>query len=273
MKPAYERDGYVFPLEAMTPQRAAEYRAMFESVEAANAGDATNSRILKGSPGIVLPFIGEISRRPAVIEPVRTILGDDLLVIGANFFIKEPATPAFVSWHQDLTYWGYDDALEVTAWVALSPATSHSGCMRFIPRSHRSEIVEHRDTFEESNLLSRGQMLTVEVDEADAVDVTLQPGEMSLHHGRLFHASHPNASGDRRIGLAIRYVAPSMRQVNGLTPSAHLVAGKDRYGHFRLLEPPTGVLTPPDIENALQAISVQERIGYEGAANRGRRIT
>ncbi len=273
MRPAYERDGYVFPLKAMTPQRATEYRAMFESAEAANADDALVSRILKACPSIVLPFISEITRLPAIIEPVRSILGDDLLTIGANFFIKEPATPAFVSWHQDLTYWGYDHALEVTAWVALSPATSQSGCMRFLPRSHRSEIVEHRDTFEESNLLSRGQMVTVDVDEADAVDVTLQPGEMSLHHGRLFHASHPNDSADRRIGLAIRYVAPSMRQVNGLKPSAHLVAGEDRYGHFRLLEPPTRVLTPHDIDEALQAISVQERVGYEGSADRGKRIT
>lgn len=273
MRPAYDRDGYVFPLEAMTSQRAAEYRAMFESVEAANADDAIISRILKGCPGIVLPFIHEITRLPAIVGPVSTILGDDLLVIGANFFIKEPATPAFVSWHQDLTYWGYDDALEVTAWVALSPSTSRSGCMRFIPGSHQSEIVEHRDTFEESNLLSRGQMLTVEVDEADAVDVALRPGEMSLHHGRLFHSSHPNASADRRIGVAIRYVAPSMRQVTGLNPAAHLVAGEDRFGHFRLLEPPTEVLASRDIENARRAIAVQERIGYEGAADRGKRIT
>jgi hypothetical protein len=269
----YERDGYIFPLTAMTPERAGEYRQQFESVETAHAQDAVTSRILKQCPGTVLPFISEITRLSSVIEPVKAILGDDLLVIGANFFIKEPATPAFVSWHQDLTYWGYDDVREVTAWVALSPATSQSGCMRFVPRSHQLEIVEHRDTFEEANLLSRGQMATVEVNEEDAVDVILRPGEISLHHGRLLHASRPNASTDRRIGLAIRYVAPSMRQVNGLTPSAHLVAGEDRHGHFRLLEPPASVLAESDVENALGAISVQERIGYEGAADRGRRIT
>lgn len=273
MRHIYERDGYVFPLQAMTTQRAVEYRAMFESVEAANADDPIVSRILRACPATVLPFISEITRLPSIIEPVKEVLGGDLLVVGANFFIKEPKSAAFVSWHQDLTYWGYDDALEVTAWVALSPATVQSGCMRFLPRSHRREIVEHRDTFEESNLLSRGQMVTVEVDEADAVDVTLSPGEMSLHHGRLFHASHPNGSADRRIGLAIRYVVPSMRQTTGLTPSAHLVAGEDCYGHFRLLEQPTEVLAHRDVENALQAISVQERIGYDGAVDRGKRIT
>ena len=273
MRQSYKKDGYVFGLEAMSPDRAAEYREMFESVEAAHADDALMSRILRGNPNIVLPFIDEIMRLRSVLEPVKAILGDDLLVISANFFIKEPATPAFVSWHQDLTYWGYDDAHEATAWVALSPSTTQSGCMRFIPGSHRCEIVEHRDTFDESNMLSRGQAVAVEVDEADAVDVTLAPGEMSVHHGRLFHSSNPNASADRRIGLAIRYAAPSMRQVSGVTTSAHLVAGEDRYGHFRLLEPPTDVLARRDVENALAAIALQERIGYEGAADRGKRIT
>ncbi len=273
MRQSYDADGYVFPLEAMTPDRAAEYRERFESVEAAHAEDAVVSRILRGNPNTVLPFIDEITRLASVLEPVKAILGDDLLVISANFFIKEPATPAFVSWHQDLTYWGYDDAHEATAWVALSPSTTQSGCMRFVPGSHRCEIVEHRDTFEESNMLSRGQELAVEVDEADAVDVTLAPGEMSVHHGRLFHSSNPNASADRRIGLAIRYVAPSMRQVSGVTTSAHLVAGEDRYGHFRLLAPPADVLAPCDVESAVEAIALQERIGYAGAVDRGKRIT
>ncbi len=273
MRQSYEKDGYIFPLEAMTSHRAAEYRTMFESVEAAHADDALMSRIVLGSSNFVLPFIDEITRRRTVLEPVKAILGDDVLVISASFFIKEPATPAFVSWHQDLTYWGYDDAHEATAWIALSPSTTQSGCMRFIPGSHRREIVEHRDTFEQSNMLSRGQVLAVEVDEADAVDVMLQPGEMSVHHGQLFHSSNPNASADRRIGLAIRYAAPSMRQVSGVATFAHLVAGEDRFGHFRLLEAPTDVLAHRDVENALEAIAMQERIGYEGSADRGKRIT
>ena len=78
---------------------------------------------------------------------------------------------------------------------------------------HRLDIVEHRDTFAEQNLLSRGQEIAVEIDESAAVDVVLDPGEFSLHHGRMFHASNPNKSSQRRIGLAIRYIATSMSQV------------------------------------------------------------
>ncbi len=273
LRAAYERDGYVFPLEVMTPARAAAHRTILESVEAAHAEDAVASKIVKGFASIVLPVVDEIMRLPSVLGPVKEILGDDLLVMGANLFIKEPATPAFVSWHQDLTYWGYDDALEVTAWVALTTATPDNGCMRFIPGSHQREIVGHRDTFDESNLLSRGQQISVEVNEAEAVDATLRPGEMSLHHGHLFHASNPNTSADRRIGLVIRYVAPSMKQVSGQATFAHLVAGEDRFGHFELLHPATEVMAHGDVENARRAIAQQEQIGYAGAADRGKRIT
>ena len=175
--------------------------------------------------------------------------------------VKEPQTTAFISWHQDLTYWGYDDASEVTAWVALSPATSESGCMRFVPGSHRT-LVEHRDTFDESNMLSRGQEVAVEVDEADAVEAALRPGEMSLHHGHLFHASNRNTSTDRRIGLALRFVTPAMKQVSGRKTFAHLVAGEDRYGHFELLPRATEVMAAGDVANARRAIAVQDEIGY-----------
>ena len=273
LRQAYERDGYIFPLEVMTTDRAAEHRAMFESVEAAYAEDAVASRIVKGFASSVLPFVDEIMRLPSLLGPVRAILGDDLLVMGANFFIKEPETPAFVSWHQDLTYWGYDGASEVTAWVALTAATPDQGCMRFIPGSHQREIVGHSDTFDESNMLSRGQEISLEVNEAEAVDAILEPGDMSLHHGHLFHASNPNSSAHRRIGLVIRYVTPSMKQVSGQTTFAHLVAGEDRFGHFQYLQPAAEVMADGDVENARHMIALQEQIGYAGAADRGKRIT
>jgi non-haem Fe2+, alpha-ketoglutarate-dependent halogenase len=151
-----------------------------------------------------------------------------------------------------------------------------NGCMWFVPGSHKQELVDHQDTFEEANLLSRGQNITAHVEEADAVAITLQPGEMSLHHGRMFHSSKPNTSRDRRIGLALRYVSPSMSQVSGQRPFAHLVAGSDLYGHFQLLDLPAEVMADGDVEKARQAMAMHamamhEETNYEGATEQGKR--
>ena len=108
-------------------------------------------------------------RHPRVLDAVESIVGPDILVWGTSFFIKEPRNKSFVSWHQDLTYWGLDPADIVTAWIALSESTYENGAMRVIPATHTMQVVPHKDTFAADNLLSRGQEISVEVDEAKAV--------------------------------------------------------------------------------------------------------
>jgi len=96
---------------------------------------------------------------------------------------------------------------------------------------------------------------------------------MSLHHGHIFHGSHANRSDDRRIGVAIRYITPAMRQVSGVKSHATLVAGEDRYGHFQLVPPPTELLAPADLDLALQAVRTADTYLYAGAERNGRRYT
>jgi ectoine hydroxylase-related dioxygenase (phytanoyl-CoA dioxygenase family) len=242
----YDRDGYVFPIRVMSEAEALGHRVTLEKAEAMAADNPDGHQFFREYSNMALDFVDRITRDPAVTDPVAKILGEDVLVLTCGFFTKEPKSTAYVSWHQDLHYWGLEGDDEVTAWIALSPATRASGCMRFVPGSHK-EIVAHKDTFADGNLLTRGQEIAVEVDEEDAIAVELAPGEMSLHHGRLFHASDPNGSDDRRIGLAIRYIPSSMSQIGGSKMSATLVRGQDRYGNFDLVDGAAGLLTPADI--------------------------
>ena len=237
--------GFVFPIDVMTKSEASAYRRNLEDFEQRFEAGAAQLRCLRSYPHLLLPFVDEIIRRPSVTDAVAEVLGDDLLVLDCSFFIKEPQTTQYVSWHQDVHYWGLESDEEVTAWIALSPATSESGCMRFVPGS-QNQVVEHRDTYGGDNLLSRGQEIAVDVDEDDAIEVILQPGQMSLHHGRLFHASHANSSDDRRIGLAVRYIPTNMKQVPGARMSAMLVRGTDNHGHFASCNRPTGELSEAD---------------------------
>ena len=238
----YSRDGYLFPLRVMDDAEALARRRQVEALEAAWPDGSLPqplNQYFRINGQVVLPLLAEIARTPAVLDAVQSILGPDLLVWSCELFIKEPNTPKIVSWHQDLTYWGLGETDEqITAWLALSPATPASGCMKFVAGSHANRIVEHRDTFHADNLLSRGQEIAVEVNEDDASDVILQPGEMSLHHGRMFHASGPNTSGDRRIGCAIRYVTPGVRQLVAERDYAMLVRGADAMRHWINVAPP-----------------------------------
>ena len=180
-----------------------------------------------------------------------------------NFFIKEKANPAFVSWHQESTYWGLSQPDVVTAWVAFTSARAGNGAMEVIPGSHKLEQIPHRDTFAKHNLLTRGQEIVVDVDQSKAVRLDLEPGEISLHHVQLVHGSPPNTSDDRRIGFAIRYIPAYVRQLFG-DDTASLVRGEDCYGHFEL-EPRPERDMDPDILALHQAITERNaKILYRG---------
>lgn len=261
----YERDGFVFPYDAVSEDEARAIRADLEAAEVELANRPDDLALLRAYPDRVLPSFDNLIRKPSLVAAATQILGPDLMVWSAGLFVKEANTPHFVTWHQDLTYWGLDDAKELTAWVALSPATTQSGCMRFVPGSHRENIVPHVDSFAKDNLLSRGQEIAVDVNEDDAVNVVLHTGQASLHHGHLFHSSGPNTTADRRIGVAIRYMPPSMKQQSGDRSLVAHVNGSDNYGHFTIAPPPKGRLLEEDFERCRKDAQIKRRVLYAGA--------
>lgn len=258
----YQRDGFVLPLDIISPEEAKVLRDDLEAAEAELHEDPENLTLLRSYPDRLLPSFDAVIRHERLVHAASQILGPDLMVWSAALFIKEANSPHIVSWHQDLTYWGLDDAEETTCWLALSEASEQSGCMKFVPGSHTKQIVEHVDTFAEDNLLSRGQEIAVEVNESDAVPVALLPGQSSMHHGHLFHASGPNTSSDRRIGMAIRYIKPSMKQNTGDKPLVALVSGEDRHGHFTIADSPTSRLSGEDFELCRTDKALKQRLLY-----------
>src|SRR5262249_52741336 len=138
---------------------------------------------------------------------------------------------------------------------------------RFVPGSHAAQL-PHHDTFAEQNILSRGQKVTVEVDERKAVDIVLAPGQMSLHHGRVVHGSAPNRSGDRRIGLTVQHLPTPLRPMGGKRDSATLVRGVDRYGHFEEERRPTADFTPEELVAFRQGLNAQRSDYLYRGANR-----
>ena len=244
----YWDDGYLFPLPAISRDHALNSRAEFESIERdwldAELPQPLNS-YKRVNAHVVIPFAADIACNPQVLDVIEGIIGPDIMIYSVEFFAKEPHTDHVVSMHQDLTYWGMGaiDGL-VTAWIPLSSATPASGCMDFVRGSHKNPILPHEDTFDDNNLLSRGQEVKVDVDPADKVAIEIHPGQMSLHHGLTIHGSGPNTSDDRRIACVVRYIRPDMTQEQAEEDFAMLARGEDRFGNFTHIAAPKKNFAP-----------------------------
>jgi len=257
----YQAAGYVAPIRVMDAAAALEIRARLEEYEARQGGPLRGD--IRHKAHLLFPWLADLVRQARILDAVEDLYGADLLCWNTNFFIKEACNPAFVSWHQDSTYWGLSAPDVVTAWVALTPSNLANGAMAVLPGSHTRDQIPHRDTFDQHNLLTRGQEVAVEIDPARAVALELEPGEMSLHHVRLVHGSPPNPSADRRIGFAIRYIPTRVHQLVG-EDSASLVRGTDRFRKFEHEPCPTAELAPEFVALHKRITERSAKILYRG---------
>ena len=261
----FAEQGYLFPVDVFSENDVAEFRRELERLESRARDGRVGNKDQLNYPHVIFRFVDRIVRAPALLDVAEDLLGPDLLVWGSTFFIKEPMTDDYVSWHQDLRYWGLDDEDgQVSAWIALSDVTTEAGCMQFLPGSHKGAMLEHRDTYEDDNVLTRGQEAVVDIDDVDIVHAQLKPGQASFHHGKLLHSSAPNRSPQRRIGLAIQYIRPSVRQTVAQTDFAMLVRGEDRYGHFEHVSAPEEDLSDSALAWHNRILTAQNEAMYEG---------
>ncbi len=238
LRKSYECNGYVSPVRILDSVEAAKHRMASEDAEA-----RVGPLHYKFKVHTILRSPLDLATHPAMLDVVEALIGPNILLYNVCYIIKESHTPAHVSWHQDLTYWGLSSDAQVSAWLALSPATPESGCMRMVSGSHKRGRCDHHATNDETNVLYGGQTIR-DVDENKARLLPLEPGEASFHHGWTLHASRPNQSDDRRIGLNIQYLATDVRQTLHEHDSAILVRGVDDYRHFQEDIPAAADLEP-----------------------------
>ena len=257
----YRLEGCCFPVTVMPESEALAIRRRIEALESERG--ASLKPYLRENPHYVLCCIDRLIRHDAILDAVESIIGPDILVWACAFFIKEAKSTSFVSWHQDARYWGLSPHDGVTAWIALTHSRPENGGMRYVPGSHLFDVLEHDDTFAPDNILSRGQQVRGVVD-LNAIDVILEPGQISLHHMRVVHGSRPNPSEERRMGLAVNYMPPHVRQMTG-PDCATLVRGVDRFGHFEPGRSPAADMEPDALDFYHRITERQMEILYRGA--------
>jgi non-haem Fe2+, alpha-ketoglutarate-dependent halogenase len=228
----YDRDGILFPIKIFSEHEASIFRGALESI-ADNCGEGSLKRF--DSLHLFFDWAYRLVTQDALLNAVEDVLGGDILIDGTLVFYKPPQDSSYVSWHQDSVYSGWHLTPSISAWIALSASNRANGCMRVIPGSHKQGLLNHANVRDDSNLLRRGEQVEMAVDESRAVDVVLQPGEMSLHHSTIVHGSNPNTSAEARIGFIVRFVTD--RVAHRDRPVLR-VRGQADCSHLILAEPP-----------------------------------
>jgi ectoine hydroxylase-related dioxygenase (phytanoyl-CoA dioxygenase family) len=250
----YHREGWVVPHFRLPQARVAAMVAALEDLLRNNPGvrpeklvsahvEGDNGEGVRGSRAFL-----ELARDPQIVELVSGVLGEDVILWGCHVFCKPAMEGYETPWHQDGHYWPIRPLANCTAWVALEPSTVENGCLRVIPRSHADQQL-HEHLHEDRTDLTLNQRMA-DVDESAAVDIELEPGQMSLHDVYMIHGARANTSGKRRTGAALRYMPSTsvferdLRPVDGKTGvpvnfarrPLWLVKGVDRSGRndFRI---------------------------------------
>lgn len=224
----YDREGYCSPFEAFSPESAQNYYQKLLDFEQEIGIDPL--KVLRIKAHLVVPWLVEMARTPAILDVVEDIIGSDIRLYLSALWAKPANDPHYVSWHQDSTYFGLDPHDEVTVWVALTPSTVESGCIRVLPGSHRQPDMHHIETRDPQNMLSRGQAI-MDIDDADAAYMELAPGQFSIHHERMVHGSEPNGSDTPRVGISFMFIPAHVTSTIGRKGSI-LLRGEDQYGHW-----------------------------------------
>ena len=229
----FERDGIVFPIPALSPEMTAAYRACFAELEQSAGGPLYRLQ----NPVANFAWAYRLATESAVLDAVEEVLGPDLLIAGSLVLCKYPRDPGFVAWHQDNYYSNLHLTPSLSAWIALLDSTVENGCMRVIPGSHQNGVLPHEEMGNAENLLNQGQEIQVEVNEANALEVVLRAGEMSLHHTAIIHGSRPNRSDTKRLGFIVRFVTSAYDLASQQTPF-FLARGIAGNGNLHLAAPP-----------------------------------
>ena len=263
----YDEKGYIAPIDVLSRQEANEIRQEIETIEKKwpNALEGIGRNYVH----LISPVFNKVCLNNKILDAVESIIGKNILICGTTLFIKNSNEKGFVSFHQDAKYIGLEPHNWVTAWIAVTDSNEENGCMRMWSGSHKENLKNHKQKFDENNLLTRGQTIeNVPLEETDSV--VLEAGQMSLHHPTLVHGSGLNKSNDRRIGFVIQsYIGSDVDQVLGKI-YVQKARGEDTHKFHEYSNIPQVLMAKKNILTWNKANDELSKIFYRGAIKKGK---
>ena len=262
----YNDEGFVSPIDVFSKDKANEIRKEIELIEQMMPGELNKSG--RYNSHLISPLLDEVTHNSKILDAVQSVIGENILVCGTTLFIKNPNEKGFVSYHQDAKYIGLKPYNWVTAWVAITDSNENNGCMRMWSGSHKKDLKDHDQMFNEGNLLTRGQTVN-DVPTNQTIPLILKAGQISLHHPTVIHGSDLNKSNDRRIGFVIQsYIGTDVKQVVGKN-SVQLARGIDEFNYHNSICRPKSLMDKNDLKVKKQENDNLQEIFYAGSQKKG----
>tara|TARA_B100001123_G_scaffold79903_1_gene90721 strand:+ start:426 stop:1253 length:828 start_codon:yes stop_codon:yes gene_type:complete len=263
----YEDHGFVSPIDVLSSKEATKIKEEIEYIEKKWPNELVG--LGRNNVHYISPVFDQVCHNSKILDAVESIIGKDILVGGTTLFIKDPDKKGFVSWHQDAKYIGFEPYNWVTAWLAITDANEKNGCMRMWSGSHKEKIKDHKDTYDENNLLTRGQTVQNVPIEKITPNI-LKAGQLSLHHPMIVHGSGLNKSNQRRIGFVIQsYIGTNVDQVLGKI-YVQQARGKDIFKYHEHVKRPVELMNKSDIIFKNRANEELSKIFYRDAKKIGK---
>ncbi|MGI9424324.1 MAG: phytanoyl-CoA dioxygenase family protein [Hyphomicrobiaceae bacterium] len=191
-----------------------------------------------------------VARKPEILDMVEQVIGPDFALWNSSFFAKPAHNGKPTPWHQDGEYWPIRPLATCTVWIAVDAATPDNGCLRVIRGSHTDGSLKRHRTVDADDVTLHQELMPDEYNEDEAVDLVLEPGQISLHDVFILHGSEANTSNHSRRGMTLRFMpttsvfdrekAHQMFETLGITDHSHrtlyLMRGRDQSGEndFRI---------------------------------------
>ena len=222
---AYHETGYLAPVRVLDGSQVGTLQAELAALTSpSHAGHALFYEFHSNEssdPATVLfhalgawriaPGFHDLLWHPAFVVPAAQLLGGAIRFWHDQLFCKPPKTGGVVAWHQDYSYWTRTVPMaHLTCWIALDDATRENGCLQYIPRSHRWNLLPITGLAGEMKAIE--DVLTPEQRRAFApVAIELAQGEAAFHHPLMVHGSSTNTSDRPRRGAVINVVRDGVR--------------------------------------------------------------
>jgi ectoine hydroxylase-related dioxygenase (phytanoyl-CoA dioxygenase family) len=183
----------------------------YNSNESADA-----SRVLFHALGAwrIMPGFHDILWHPAFVVAASQLLDGPVRFWHDQLFCKPSHHGGVVAWHQDYSYWTRTLPMQhLTCWIGLDDATKDNGCLQYVPKSHRWELLPITGLAGDMEAIQ-----TVLSDEQKKqfkpVAIELKKGQCAFHHPLMVHGSYENSTELQRRAVVINVFKDGTRSAS-----------------------------------------------------------